>query len=125
MSRLTCSTCYKPIVYEIAKPIYCPYCSKPINAAFEVSINKSSVVASQSNDNIRITKTPIRKSFVKKVEFDDDEFEDDNFEIPQIGRLDVVIQSEKKQTLGGLIQNPDNCNIGIRREEKLPEIPNN
>ena len=63
----------------------------------------------------------VKIQLIVSEEFDEDE----EFEIPQIDKLDVIIQKPHKETLGSLISNPDNSSLGVRREEKLPEIPNN
>ena len=124
-NRITCSSCFKLSTYEAVRPTFCGFCGKPINGGFVTAAQKTDT----SPNNIMITKNPNKKTGyqkkLEKSELGEDEYEDEEFEIPQIDKLDVIIQKPHKETLGSLISNPDNSSLGVRREEKLPEIPNN
>lgn len=120
-NRITCSSCFKLTTYEAVRPTFCGFCGKPINGGFTVASQKINT----TSNNIEVIKKPIKKHTVKETEMGDEEYEDEEFEIPQIVKLDVIIQPNKKETLGSLVNDPNSSSLGVRREERLPEIPNN
>ena len=137
MGSITCSNCFKINTYDVVKNIYCSYCGKPINAAFEVKIDsKNQVVASKQescNDIERVKK--LNKGKHKKIIYVDDDgnesegvdedgnYSDGNFDIPQITRIEADIVVGRRESLGSLIMNPDQSLLGTRGSNELTKIP--